>query len=156
MSNVSVSHKIPIFGLLRENIEYCLNICFFYKGHDSHLHLKHSPTNAYITTHFLDLHVPPSCKATFATTSWTFTHESLSILNFTSLKLNSLFFQSVYFLLWWKNSILLSRIWLQVSTGPSAIASVSFPSSLPFCCCIDPCYFFPMTGITSNFNAFLA
>lgn len=36
----------------------------------------------------------------------------------------------------------------QVSTGPSAIALVSFPSSLPFCCCTDPCYFFPMTVIT--------
>lgn len=90
MSNVSISHKIPTFCLLRDNI-YCFNICFFYKGHDScHLHLKHSSPNAYITTYFLDLHIPPSCKATFATTTWTLTHESLSILNFTSLKLTFL------------------------------------------------------------------
>lgn len=148
MSNVSISHKIPIFCLLKIIfIEYCFNICFFYKGHDScHLHLKHSSPNAYITTHFLDLHIPPSCKATFATTIWTLTHESLSILNFTSLKLTFLLicvFSSVM-----EKQRVISRIWLQVSTGPSAIALVSFPSSLRFGYCTDPCYFFPMTGIT--------
>lgn len=130
---------------------------FFYEGHDSrHLRLKHSPPSAYVTTHYLDLHFPPSCEATFPNTSWTFTRESLSILNFTSLKLNSLFFQSVYYLLY-ENQ--------HCSTLQNLTPSLSralcncpgpFPSSLPFCCCIDPSYFFPMTGITSKLNAFLA
>ena len=76
----------------------------------------------------------------------------LSILSFTCLKLNFLSFRSACFLLQWRNTILGSRICLQVSTRPFTIALVSFPSSLSFCYCIhassNPCYLFPVMGIT--------
>lgn len=75
----------------------------------------------------------------------------LSILSFKCLKLNFLSFRSVYFLLQWRNTILGSRICLQVSPRPSTIALVSFPPSLSYYCIhpsSSPCYLFPVMGIT--------
>lgn len=69
-------------------------------------------------------------------------------------------FRSVYFLLCWKNSSLGSRICLQVSTRPSAIALVCVPSSFlllhsPWLKSLLP---LPnnQNNFSSNFNAFFA
>lgn len=113
--------------------------------------------NALIITQSLDLLFPPSCKAIFAPTCWTSTHESLNILNFTSLKLNLLSFHSDLFIFFYngKNTIPDSRICLQISTGPSAIALVYFPYSSPWLKSLLP---LPSdwNNFSSNSNAFSA
>lgn len=153
MSNRSASHRTPTLCFKKIYLLNIVWICFFYKWkQDScHLHQKHRPQNALIIpqslTYSFHRLAKPCLQLRGASTRVLLKHFKLYITKTTHFS-----FKSVYFLLYWKNTILGSRICLQVSAGPSAIALGSFPSLLPFCYCIDPgsspCYLFLMIGIT--------
>lgn len=150
MSNVSISHKIPIFGLLRENIYWILFEYLFllqrtwFSSSTSqtqpskclHYNSFLRPTRStilqgHICNYQLDIYtrVLKHFKLYITKTQLTF----LLICLFSSMME--------------KQQSTLQNLTPSLSRA-LCNCSCTLPSSLPFCCCIDPCYFFPMTGVT--------
>lgn len=110
------------------------------------IYISNSPPNAYITTHFLDLThstILPGHICNYQLDIYTrvLKHFKLYI---TKTQLTFNLFTSFYD---GKTAFYSPESDSRINRAP-AIAPVSFPSSLPCFCCMDPCCFFPMTGIT--------
>lgn len=162
MSNISVSHKIPTLYLLGENICWMLFEYLFLlqvKTSDScHVQLKHNPPkspnyNSELRPTLSTILQGHICTYLSDINTWILLkHFKLYI---TKTQLTFFSFRPVYFLLQWKNTILDSRICLQVSTGPSAIALVYFPYSSPWLTSLLPLSS-DWNNFSSNSNAFFA